>query len=387
MGRQFVMIFTNKNLENSGKTNMERILENQGLIHVPEHIFGFLDITSITKCLRVSKQWQNFLKTSKIWLIKQLEYLIFNKKYFVQDTESEFQPILVTLVQVFPDWQEVFVQLQKKTQEELELILEKLKQFFFEYEDQERFYKSSPLHYACRYGHLKFLEILFKIPSLRIQVQNDCQESILDFAMQYGQVQVMKFLLNFNLVTVEDLYKACRNGQLEIVKLYFDHTILNLLETSTSGATILHLATRRVINSSSSQKSETVLFILQKSQTIGLDVNQKDYNGYTALHDAVCSAQVQLVRLYLDHAKEFGIDVHAQNDNGATILHMVFLDNFYELATMIMDNYYEEFQWDLRHRAHGFAGFTPLDILERNIEDGLEQWKPMAEFIRNKIQN
>ena len=140
---------------------MERLLDNEGLIHVPEYIFGFLDPTSITKCLRVSKKWNNFLTSSKIWLIKQLEYLIFSKKYLVQN--SELQPTQVTLVQVFPDWQEVFVHLQQKTKEELEVILEKLGEFFFEFEDQQRFYKSSPLHYACRYGHLNFLKIMLKI--------------------------------------------------------------------------------------------------------------------------------------------------------------------------------------------------------------------------------
>ena len=365
---------------------MERLLDNEGLIHVPEYIFGFLDPNSITKCLRVSKKWHNFLKSSKIWLIKQLEYLIFSKKYLVQN--SELQPTQVTLVQVFPDWQEVFVHLQKKTKEELEVILEKLGEFFFEFEDQQRFYKSSPLHYACRYGHLDFLKIMFKIPCLKIQVQNDCQESIVDFAMQYGQVEVMKFLLNFDLVTVEDLHKACRNGQLEIVKLYFGQTELNLLQTSTSGETILHLATKRIINSKN-QKSETVLFIIQKSKIIGLDVNQKDLNGYTAFHKAACSGQVQLVQLYLDHAREFGIDVHAQTDNGATILHIMLFDNLFELATIVMDKYYEEFQWNLNHREHGFDGygFTPLEILEHHLQEGHEKWQPMAEFIRNKIQN
>ena len=44
------------------------------------------------------------------------------------------------------------------------------------------------------------------------------------------------------------------------------------------------------------------------------------------------------------------------------------------------------YQWDLRRE--DLNGFTPLSILERHIEEfGLEEWRPMAEFMRNKIQN
>ena len=47
-------------------------------------------------------------------------------------------------------------------------------------------------------------------------------------------------------------------------------------------------------------------------------------------------------------------------------------DNLFELATIVMDKYYEEFQWNLNHREHGFDGygFTPLEILEHHLQDG-----------------
>ena len=374
---------------------MERLLDNEGLIHVPEYIFGFLDPTSITKCLRVSKKWNNFLTSSKIWLIKRLEYLIFSKKYLVQN--SELQPTQVTLVQVFPDWQEVFVHLQKRTKEELEIILENLRGFFFEFEDVNsrfRYLKASPLHYACKYGHLDFLEIMFKIPCLKIPVKDICQKSIVDFALEYGQVEVMKFLFNFDLVTTEDLFKACQNGQLEIVKLYFDQKPDFLLATSTpQRETILHFASKRIWNKAkqrSSQQLETVLFILQKAQTIGLDVNQRDWNGCNPFLEAAGPGQVELIQLYLDHAKEFGIDVHARSRNGVTFLYTMFQpkENF-EDAKLIMDKYYEEFQWDLRElfqRQYPW-GCTPLEVLKWHLKEGREQWKPLAEFVRNKIQN
>ena len=373
---------------------MERLLENQGLIHVPEHIFGFLDPTTIAKCLRVSKKWNNFLSTSKIWLIKRLEYLIFSKKYFAQ---IDYEPTEVTLVQIFPDWQEVFVHLQKKPKEELEIILKNVGGFIFEFEDvktRQKYYHSSPLHYACRYGHLDFLEIMFKIPCLKIQVKDLRQQSIVDWAMQYGQVEVMKFLFNFDLVTSEDLFKACQNGQLEIVKLYFDQKADFLLETSTpQRETILHFASKRewkTREKSPSQKSETVLFILQKAKTIGLDVNQRDWHGYNPFLEAAGPGQVELIQLYLDHAKEFGIDVHARSRNGVTFLYTMFQpkENF-EDAKLIMDKYYEEFQWDLRElfqRQYPW-GSTPLEVLKWHLKEGREQWKPLAEFVRNKIQN
>ena len=67
-------------------------------------------------------------------------------------------------------------------------------------------------------------------------------------------------------------------------------------------------------------------------------------------------------------------------------IYLVLFDNDFELANMIMERYYEVYQWDLR--LEDLNGFTPLSILERHIEEfGLEEWRPMAEFMRNKIQN
>ena len=133
-----------------------------------------------------------------------------------------------------------------------------------------------------------------------------------------------------------------------------------------------------------------MLFILQKAQTIGLDVNQRDWHGYNPFLEAAGPGQVELIQLYLDHAKEFGIDVHARSRNGVTFLYTMFQpkENF-EDAKLIMDKYYEEFQWNSNHREHGFDGygFTPLEILEHHLQEGHEKWQPMAEFIRNKIQN
>ena len=68
---------------------LEYLAINQGLSHLVNHIFSYLNASELAKCRRASKSLLNVIHNNKQWWILQLEY---TKKYpatFIDDDDDE----------------------------------------------------------------------------------------------------------------------------------------------------------------------------------------------------------------------------------------------------------------------------------------------------------
>ena len=189
--------------------------------------------------------------------------------------------------------------------------------------------KYTPLHLACKLGKLEVVQLLLEFSTekkINVNARERfgltpfhicCEESKielvllflelsedigLDFnsmdidgmtpthiACEQGQNEVVQILLdkdvNFN---VTDHYGrtpfhvACKDGRLETIKLLLNHVEshnLDLNATSINGTTALHLAT----TSESEKAYETVWYLLQKADEVGMKIHVEDTCGFTAM--------------------------------------------------------------------------------------------------------
>ena len=60
----------------SKKISIQDLIQNQGLKHVAEKIFGYLDAKSLANCREVSKSWRDLIDDGKMWWILQLQEMM-----------------------------------------------------------------------------------------------------------------------------------------------------------------------------------------------------------------------------------------------------------------------------------------------------------------------
>ena len=63
---------------------LEDLANNQGLSHLVNHIFSYLEVQELAKCRLVSKSLLNIINNNKQWWILQLEYTQKNPTTFIK---------------------------------------------------------------------------------------------------------------------------------------------------------------------------------------------------------------------------------------------------------------------------------------------------------------
>jgi ankyrin repeat protein len=149
-----------------------------------------------------------------------------------------------------------------------------------------------PLHWACRYGRVSFVQVLVEQHGANVNIQDALGRTALYIATYYGQCDLVQLLLDHDAdLNIMDqsgespLAIACNFGLLQIVQKLLDH---------------------------------------------GAAVNTKDQTGHTPLFRAICSknnADVMVEGL-LDHGAHVN-DVH--NSSGETPLHRATTQEVIEL--------------------------------------------------------
>jgi len=134
---------------------------------------------------------------------------------------------------------------------------------------------------------------------------------------------------------------ACRNGNIEIVKLLLDRSDIdiNINKQHNEGRTALMLACRYGnINSNSNLKTVKLL-----SSHPGIDVNKQDNSGWTALMWAcsygITDSNIEIFKLLLNHPD---IDVNRQNNDKWTALTLACVygnaDSDVETVKLLLDH-------------------------------------------------
>ena len=107
---------------------MDKIIRNPGLCHLSQHIFGYLDPWSFAQCRLVCKLWNS--SCEKPWLLRKLDRYKAKELFLVSDDENGLID-LKTLLEVFPDWIEVFRHFEtKESLENLEEFVNFMEQFY-----------------------------------------------------------------------------------------------------------------------------------------------------------------------------------------------------------------------------------------------------------------
>ena len=120
---------------------MEKLLGNVGLQHLAIHIFDYLDNYSLTQCMLVWKDWDDFLE--RIILVRQFDDLLKLKIGFEYD-DYEYYYLSLSL-----DWHESSRYFRQHCSvEDLKEVVSVLQEWFYKSR-----YVFCSLEYAARKGY------------------------------------------------------------------------------------------------------------------------------------------------------------------------------------------------------------------------------------------
>lgn len=306
---------------------MDKIVPNWAFIHITEQIFGYLDISCLSKCLLVSKEWNIRLK--KIFFVKCLKKAL-NVQFRVRDFDDEDRGEKISLIEMCPDWNETFTYLSHNENVGLYELQEVVRVLNIYISDEynprnSRGARQTPLHLAVEKGYIYFLRILSET-SLDFNTRDIFGSNPFLAACRRGNLSLIEFFFNLKEKQIEKdlhddmgqtpLHLIC-NGSYEVVKYFCDlpaeDSSLNFDVRDKCGQTPFHDACRR-------GKVQVVKLLLENAKKLKIDVNAPDRKGCTALHLTCQDGNTEVVRLMLEGANSYGINVLALDNRGNTIL-------------------------------------------------------------------
>ena len=267
------------------------------------------------------------------------------------------------------------------------------------------------LHIACRNGHTDVVNVLLDCEMLGIFScpENSSNETIFHVACEdkRGNLTTVKLLIERSKGIGLDLNKpnncgwtafhyACRNGDMEIVKLMVDNAeALFLNGLTTNNENILHIAC-------DSGNLDVVKLLLDHPE-IGFDINQRDADGntpiYTACYTQYFQDSLNLVQFLFEHADVKGIDLLAKNNEDRTILHASTDDDdaidTLKMIKLILEHA-NKIGLDVNHE--DVEGNTALDLAREKLDiargarfdhpndfERLNRWREIVAFLESYI--
>ena len=228
---------------------MEVLLNNHGLNHIGQQIFGYLDFKTLLQCYSVCKLWRHFIDFcfedfTGTELVLRLHKLKTKKKAFI--SKLGIVQDLYCVLEGFPTWFTVFHYFENTA------CYIDFKQFldFFEsyFHDPSVQYDFSPLHYAVRTGDLRIVKLILQSPA-DVNETNDSAETPLHLACYHGYFEIVKYLMKKNIYCNSGnkfgdtpLHYAIEQGHVKIVKTLIDHERINVNIQAVDGNTPLQLA-------------------------------------------------------------------------------------------------------------------------------------------------
>ena len=177
----------------------------------------------------------------------------------------------------------------------------------------EGYYRETPLHYACRGGHLDIVRMLISEFKADMNIVDILNRTPLHGAAEYGKEDVALALIqefscdtNFNSSRTV-LHSACEGGCVALVRtLIRDHNA-DVNEQDEFKNTPLHWVAEY-------GKEDIVLALINE---FGCDTNARDWRGWTFLHTACNSGRANIVK-----SAGTCISPLVQDSNGNTPLHI-----------------------------------------------------------------
>ena len=275
---------------------LEKLYQNSGLLHVAEHVIGFMNNSTVAQCRLVNMESNNFL--AKIWRKRALKEAQRHCeiKFEVSEYGIDGGPKVKTSVfELWPEWKHVLHEIESLA--DFKPVINLLKHFC---ENQVILVsaKPSPLILAAETagwyedGHIqRAFEILAKT-SLDFNVCDEVDNTILHRACEVGSKDLVEILLN------------------SVVKKELNVNAINQFKD-----TIVHCA---VMN----EKDETVLrHLFERRHEFDFEISQVNRESDNILHLAFGSEGIETVEIMLQWAMEKGINISDVNRSDDTILH------------------------------------------------------------------
>ena len=212
-------------------------------------------------------------------------------------------------------------------------------------------FKSTPLHYACEYGHLAVVRVLVSEFKADLTIRDRNNLTALMLASRGGHEDVVLALLReyHCPVTCRDrdgwgvLHHACAGGSVRVVHtLIRDHNA-DVNAHANKNNTPLHVAA-----DVKEGKCEVALSLIND---FGCDPNALDYNGKTVLHYACSGGSIELVHTLI---REHNADVNRRDGDNNTPLHAAAARGRLDIVQSLINDY------SCDPNARGYKGRTPL---------------------------
>jgi serine/threonine-protein phosphatase 6 regulatory ankyrin repeat subunit B len=259
--------------------------------------------------------------------------------------------------------------------------------------EQEGSTNLTALHFAARTGSPEIVDLLFREPGIKINVQDDDGCTPLHIAAQAGHVNVVERFLgqdpcliglttqNSNSFTPLDL--AIDKGHVAVVKVLLQFTAESDLtrKNSCSGNTTLHIATKsgcvEVTNMLLEHANElhfneenmdgNIPFHLDSEEgnvdevKVVVDhvesyLKEENNEKNTPLHLAAEGGHAEVVQLLLERCST--LDLEVKNAHGNTLLHQATMNGHDKVVQVLLDHAATEFDFDDKNN----DGNTPLHL-------------------------
>ena len=204
----------------------------------------------------------------------------------------------------------------------------------------------TPLHHACSKGHLGVAEMLIAEFKVDVNCDDSNGRTPLYHARSKDMVKMLiaKFKADVNCADSNGwtpLHHACREGHLGVARMLIAEFKTNVNCADSNGWTPLHHAC-------SKQHLDMVKMLIAKFKA---DVNCADSNGWTPLHHACREGHLGVARMLI---AEFKTNVNCADSNGWTPLHHACREGHLGVARMLI----AEFKADVN--CADSNGWTPL---------------------------
>ena len=301
--------------------------------HIPRQILGFLDLTSIVRCLRLSKTIKAFIENERFLYLSKSRLL--RKSWKVTWRHCNLKRDSFLGSNHHPHWIKVFDHFENEANiEDLQEFVWFMKSYYRRSENDGALY--SPLVHAARVGSLKVLKYCFdnKFPGdpyhLSKKYYNeyhpDCRSPLV-MACKKGRADVVRLILSY--AHIKDVginqsddrdrtafHWACKIGHLEIVKLLLDHlktTLSNSDLTPVEKACEKYWKDFEATQSSDSDTDDE----WDRISFVRLDPNartqQPHDNAVTGFHYACQNGHLDVVEYLLEKSAELNINVNAKD--------------------------------------------------------------------------